>query len=536
MATKKFVANLFDYMHENSEAVVRLLKSVDEEFVKAASSEPGRIQMALSAKVKKFSEKVTLKGYEDDRAENKIPKDYLCDFVGNYEGTRFRGLPYAYVFSKEQVRLADRLRKHGVRVERLKKASQIEVEVDVVKSLSRAERAFQKHKMLRLESQLRGREKVAFETGDYVIATRQPLGRLASYLLEPESDDGFAYWNFLDEFLVEGEEYPIYRVVEQQRLVVEPVKELRARRKLTLSMIDGDFDLLANLPKPARWHGKTNQVASSSWGRTLFVDAETMSFVPRQGNSNRRAIMEALSSSGLDRDVVRELVRAEPTKYSDDKKSMLLEAEGYAVVYCDGMGETGVVVVGTPENKMELPDWNHDETVLMFHSGGNLVFLDLKTGKSSSIEANSDEELVGKLDWVYQEELYGRGNFKAFWPNPKGDLVAYLRLDESPVARYTVTDHIPVRGDFDVTRYPKAGDPLPKVELGICAVRSVGPVQISLTEYDGQEILISRVGWSADGEKLLAQIQNREQTWLDLWSISPGRQQKVISRSNTGLD
>ena len=45
-----------------------------------------------------------------------------------------------------------------------------------------------------------------------------PLANLIFYLLEPESDDGLAYWNLFDDFLdealsvSESVEYPIFKV------------------------------------------------------------------------------------------------------------------------------------------------------------------------------------------------------------------------------------------------------------------------------------------------------------------------------------
>lgn len=44
------------------------------------------------------------------------------------------------------------------------------------------------------------------------VPTAQPLGNLAVYLLEPESDDGFARWGFLDDLARVGEPFPIWRV------------------------------------------------------------------------------------------------------------------------------------------------------------------------------------------------------------------------------------------------------------------------------------------------------------------------------------
>jgi hypothetical protein len=40
---------------------------------------------------------------------------------------------------------------------------------------------------------------------------KQPLARLAFYLLEPRSDDGLTDWNFLDDALRDQKTYPIVR-------------------------------------------------------------------------------------------------------------------------------------------------------------------------------------------------------------------------------------------------------------------------------------------------------------------------------------
>ena len=49
----------------------------------------------------------------------------------------------------------------------------------------------------------------------------QRLARLAFYLLEPESDDGFVTWNIIEEGLAAGEAYPIYRVTNTTAIRVK---------------------------------------------------------------------------------------------------------------------------------------------------------------------------------------------------------------------------------------------------------------------------------------------------------------------------
>ena len=57
----------------------------------------------------------------------------------------------------------------------------------------------------------------------YVVRAAQPLGILALYLLEPQSDDGLVTWNFTDPWLRSGQ-FPILRVVER---ITVPLRQVR---------------------------------------------------------------------------------------------------------------------------------------------------------------------------------------------------------------------------------------------------------------------------------------------------------------------
>ena len=73
-----------------------------------------------------------------------------------------------------------------------------------------SQRPFQGHQTVRLDVEP-ALERRSFPACT-IVSTAQPLGTLAVYLLEPQSADGLAAWNFLDEHLAVGDEYPVYRV------------------------------------------------------------------------------------------------------------------------------------------------------------------------------------------------------------------------------------------------------------------------------------------------------------------------------------
>ncbi|MDF1699649.1 MAG: prolyl oligopeptidase family serine peptidase [Planctomycetota bacterium] len=79
----------------------------------------------------------------------------------------------------------------------------------------------------------------------------------------------------------------------------------------------------------------------------------------------------------------------------------------------------------------------------------------------------SDTLLNGTLDWVYPEEL---GFRTAAWWSPDGKHIAYLQMDQSEVPTHRLPSLLGVRGEGRLMRYPRAGDPNPKVRVGVVPV------------------------------------------------------------------
>lgn len=131
-------------------------------------------------------------------------------------------------------------------------------------------------------------------------------------------------------------------------------------------------------------------------------------------------------------------------------------------------------------------------------------------------EGGHEDLLHGRLDWIYQEELYGRGNFQGFWWSPDSTRIALLRIDESPVRDFELVSDIPVQAEVEVTNYPKAGAPNPVVTLGVVDIAG-GPVRwFAMDRYGTMDTLLVRVTWAPDGKEVFFQVQEREQRWLDL--------------------
>jgi dipeptidyl-peptidase-4 len=150
-----------------------------------------------------------------------------------------------------------------------------------------------------------------------------------------------------------------------------------------------------------------------------------------------------------------------------------------------------------------------------------------KKNKDKDEKANDDNLLNGEVDWVYAEELGVRSNY--FW-SPDGKSIAFLRMDETRVPTYPITNWLFTHPTVDMEKYPKAGDPNPVVRLGVVSASGGDTKWISLTE--DHDIYIPRFGWIRDG-LLWAEVLNRAQDVMDLYFIDArsGRSRKVLTEA-----
>jgi len=200
---------------------------------------------------------------------------------------------------------------------------------------------------------------------------------------------------------------------------------------------------------------------------------------------------------------------------SPDEKGVLIRHAGD--LFYHRFGADGALrLTRTPQGE-KLAGFSPDSGMVSFVRDSDLYVVDIKEGRERRLTTDGSGELLnGELDWVYQEEIYGRGNFRGYWWSPDSSRIAYLQLDESQVPEFTVVDHLPLHLGLEVMRYPKAGDPNPGVRLGLISAAAGKTHWVKTFKYQGSEFLITGVGWTPDSKAVLFQVQNRQQTWLDL--------------------
>jgi len=221
--TREFVREILRFAGENRQRIKEINERARRETAeKGANPQPDDI-VGIRHRVAAMPRPYTILGYESarggeggaavtDHTQHGPPKDYSCLYLGRFEMTRGVRRPFAYIIPPGPGMdvIVQKLQAHGIAVEPF--AGKATVEAYTVTKIERQERPFQGHHEATLETSCALAAGRDFPAGSFIVKTAQPLGTLAVYLLEPESDDGLATWNLLDAVIAEGKEFPIVRV------------------------------------------------------------------------------------------------------------------------------------------------------------------------------------------------------------------------------------------------------------------------------------------------------------------------------------
>lgn len=122
-------------------------------------------------------------------------------FVHDPVGTAFRPRPWAWILPPGADAVAALLRRHGIEVDRLLEATELEVAATPVTGAEWVEGANLRRSALRLRV---GEAETVLRTllpGSWIVRSGQPLGRVAAHLLEVETTDSVAWWGYLTGLL-----------------------------------------------------------------------------------------------------------------------------------------------------------------------------------------------------------------------------------------------------------------------------------------------------------------------------------------------
>jgi dipeptidyl-peptidase-4 len=294
---------------------------------------------------------------------------------------------------------------------------------------------------------------------------------------------------------------------QQKPLTIDAIYDPQAKAEFSGNPVTG-----------LAWLSDTHYLQPGPTGAVpLKVDAAKGTSEPFYEAARLETVLARLD--GVTPEAAKQAVRVKTPNLSANRDRLLLPIGGDLYSYDLGAHKAARLTNGGGTE--DEAGFSPDGTSVGFVRDHDLYVVPASGGAERRLTTDGGAEILnGKLDWVYQEEVFGRGNFRGYWWSPDSKRLAFLRLDERKVPKYTIVDDMTTRPVFEVYPYPKAGEPNPEVALGLVDAAGGAVRFVDLRKYKDTEILITSVGWRPDG-RLTFQVQDREQTWLDLVVADP---------------
>lgn len=224
-AANVFIEEILEFTAVNGQEIRRINRAAD---ARVAKEEAGD-QKGVAFEMVPLDEKLDLLSYKyipykTDAGETDFVRSselVITEGVLNYN--RFAPKlearrPEGYVLPGRFPNITDKLRQHGITVEVFSNNQTFGGEVFVVDEVAKQNFVQNGHRNSILRGEFAEAER-EFGAGDFYIPMDQRLANLVFYLLEPQADDGLAYWNFFDGYL-EGAlqvqdsiEYPVFKAM-----------------------------------------------------------------------------------------------------------------------------------------------------------------------------------------------------------------------------------------------------------------------------------------------------------------------------------
>lgn len=210
----RFVEEVLAYAHANADALQQQAAELDASTVVgqrlSLRSQPKRspemveiIMGDVVEDINPYSGRVMFRRADVQRPER------MWEYA-TFESTAQERVPSAYYVPAALSVAVERLRAHGIRLDRVEAEQRLPLEQFAIETTELAPREFESHR----ERTTTGRYapvEAAVAAGTWRVDMTQPLARLAFYLLEPRSNDALLTWNVLDEALKDSTVYPILR-------------------------------------------------------------------------------------------------------------------------------------------------------------------------------------------------------------------------------------------------------------------------------------------------------------------------------------
>jgi dipeptidyl-peptidase-4 len=216
------------------------------------------------------------------------------------------------------------------------------------------------------------------------------------------------------------------------------------------------------------------------------------------------------------------------TSYAWAKKAnrLLIPLQGDIYVQ-DGEGAPLRKILDSQGTPALDPRFSPDGELVAYVQDAELYVISAQGGEPVQIThgARGTGKTNGLAEYIAQEEMH---RFSGYWWSEDSRQIAFEEVDETHIPVYRI-----VHQGKDMTgpaaqedhHYPFAGEQNAFVRLGVTSIAGGEPVWMDLG--DERDIYLARVSWTPGG-RLIAQVENREQSQLDLYVFDPQTGERTL--------
>lgn len=429
--------------------------------------------------------------------------------------------PYAYLFPAKLNKLTEKLQREDIEVCELREDIELDVEKYRIKRIVHDRKQAKKRRTFRFMIEP-CQETKRFQAGTIFIKMNQKLGDKVKGLIEPTTEKRREIRKLFGR-LKTGDNYPIVKLKSYVPITHGPVRPLKEKRQFNKPIT---FETIYDPNEKENFQG--SPISGLTWleDGEHYLQVRNGQLYKVHSESGRsisffdpNALAKGLKNlPTIDEKTAQSLSKRTRFTMNPERSAVLINYEN-DLYYCTLDGKQAVRLTSSPGEE-KLSSFDPGGKFVAFVRDKNLYVIDIATQTERALTTCGGGIISnGETDWVYFEEVYGR-RWRAFWWSPDSSAIAFMQFDDRPVNAFTVVNNTKKRQEVEETPYPRAGEPNPKVRVGVVSVAG-GPVRwIELDNYLEGTYLITGVGWIPDSKKVFFFVQDRAQTWLDFYTAS----------------
>lgn len=266
------------------------------------------------------------------------------------------------------------------------------------------------------------------------------------------------------------------------------------------------------------WNLQPKNMSTTWWGEHLVKqDVESCSFIDSQnGKTVKFLALDKINASLGEKNKVHSL---QYVSFPYPEKTLVLLKTNKENILFDW--KSNQIAWRQPRKSgAGHQDWSADSRAEAYVWNNNLYVMSANGVEKAVSEDGSRELVYGQS--VHRDEF---GIYKGTFWSPKGNLLAFYRMDQSMVGDYPQVDISAREAAYEPDKYPMAGMTSHKVTVGVFNPQTGG--SIYLQAGDPTDRYFTNISWSPD-EKTIYMIElNRDQNHAQLVSYDSETGKKI---------